>query len=102
MDSPVRLAVVGCGAVAELYHLPALLDSPDVELVAFVDPDLARARRLAERAPGADVLPGCDGLADRVDAVLLTAPNALHVPLGVPLLTAGVHLLVEKPMGRTA
>ena len=29
----LRLGVVGCGAVTELYHLPALLDSPDVELV---------------------------------------------------------------------
>jgi predicted dehydrogenase len=98
----LRLGVVGCGAVAELYHLPALLASAEVELTTFVDPDLARARRLADRAPGAAVLADCQGLADRVDAVLLTAPNALHAPLGVPLLHAGVHLLVEKPMGRTA
>lgn len=98
----LRLGVVGCGAVAELYHLPALLDSPDVELVLFVDPDLARARLLSDRAPGSAVLAACEGLADQVDAVLLTAPNALHAALGVPLLRAGVHLLVEKPMGRTA
>jgi predicted dehydrogenase len=97
----LRLGVVGCGAVAELYHLPALLESPDIALTTFVDPDLARARRLAERAPGAAVRADCAGLADQVDAVLLTAPNALHAPLGLPLLQAGVHLLVEKPMGRT-
>src|SRR5688500_5858213 len=98
----LRLGVVGCGAVAELYHLPALLDSTEVELAAFVDPDPRRARLLADRAPGARVLADCERLADQVDAVLLTAPNALHAPLGVPLLRAGVHLLVEKPMGRTA
>lgn len=99
---PLRLGVVGCGAVTELYHLPALLDSTDVELTTFVDPDLDRARRLAARAPGAEVLPSCEGLAGTVDAVLLATPNAWHAPLGVPLLSAGVHLLVEKPMARIA
>src|SRR5687768_3065184 len=99
---PLRLGVVGCGAVAELYHLPALLASTEVELVAFVDPDLARARRLADRAPGAEALTDVDQLAGRVDAVLVATPNAWHAPLGAPLLAAGVHVLVEKPMARTA
>lgn len=102
MDERLRVGVVGCGAVTELYHLPALLDADDVVLTAFVDPDLARARRLAERAPGAEALTGGDDLAGRVDAVLLATPNALHARLGVPLLEAGVHVLVEKPMARTA
>jgi predicted dehydrogenase len=49
---PVRLAVVGCGAVAERYHLPALLAEQDVVVTAFVDPSTARSRALADRVPG--------------------------------------------------
>ena len=41
----LRLGIVGCGAVTERYHLPALLPLPDLRLAAFVDPAIDRARR---------------------------------------------------------
>jgi predicted dehydrogenase len=88
--------------VAERYHLPALLASPDIRLVAFVDPALERARALAARVPGAAALGAPDELTGRVDAVLIAAPNAVHESIARPLLEAGVHVLVEKPMARTA
>lgn len=100
-DAPVRLGVVGCGAVTELYHLPALLASPDVAVAAFVDTGLERARALAARVPGAVALTSYDELAGSVDAVLLATPNASHASIGTSLLASGVHLLVEKPMART-
>jgi predicted dehydrogenase len=100
--SPLRLAVVGCGAVAERYHLPALLASPDLRIVAFADPNLERARALATRAPGAAALGSHEELPGLVDAVLIAAPNAYHERIALPLLQAGVHVLVEKPMARTA
>ena len=100
--APLRLGVVGCGAVAERYHLPALMNAPDVVITAFVDPDAERARALAARVPGAIPASEVDAVIKHLDAVLLTAPNAVHASVGVPLLQQGVHLLVEKPMARTA
>ncbi|MGY1735369.1 Gfo/Idh/MocA family protein [Geodermatophilus sp. SYSU D00684] len=100
--TPLRLGVVGCGAVTERYHLPALLAAPDVQVVAFVDPDVERAGALASRFPGAAALPGHEDLRGRVDAVLLAAPNPVHATVGAALLADGVSLLVEKPMARTA
>jgi predicted dehydrogenase len=97
----VRIAVVGCGAVAERYHLPALTASPDVELVAFVDRSDARARELAGRAGGGLVLSNHGELAGRVDAAIVAVPNALHAEVSTALLRAGVNVLVEKPMART-
>ncbi len=99
--APLRMGVVGCGAVTELYHLRALLASTEVDVVAFVDPDEDRARALAARVPGAAALSRQEDLAGQVDAVLLATPNALHASLGVPLLSGGTHVLVEKPMART-
>jgi predicted dehydrogenase len=100
-NAPVRLGVVGCGAVTELYHLPALLAASDVVVAAFVDPNLDRARTLASRVADAVALASHTELTGMVDAVLLAAPNSLHASLGAPLLADGVHLLVEKPMART-
>jgi predicted dehydrogenase len=100
-SQPLRVGVVGSGAVAERYHLPALLASADVRITAFVDPTLARARALADRAGQAVAVSSHRELPGVVDLAIVTVPNALHESVAVALLTAGVHVLVEKPMART-
>ena len=47
--TPVRIAVVGAGAIVQLAHLPSLVKMRGVELVAIVDNDAAKARALAGR-----------------------------------------------------
>ncbi|MEJ7813125.1 MAG: Gfo/Idh/MocA family oxidoreductase [Gemmatimonadaceae bacterium] len=100
--APLRLGVVGCGAVTERYHLPPLLASPDIRVVAFADPALERARALAKRAGAALALGSHEELPGKVDMALVAVPNALHEPVAIDLLSAGVHVLVEKPMARSA
>lgn len=58
VPAKLRVGIVGCGAVTERYHLPALLASPDVEVVGFADVALPRARALAEHRPGAVAVAG--------------------------------------------
>ncbi|MGH8889680.1 MAG: Gfo/Idh/MocA family oxidoreductase, partial [Acidothermaceae bacterium] len=48
MNKPVRVLVVGCGDIAVTAHLPALRQSPDVDIVAAVDVDVTR-RELVSR-----------------------------------------------------
>ena len=45
--APLRVAIVGCGAVTELFHLPVLAGHEGVTVTALVDPGLDRAKRLA-------------------------------------------------------
>ncbi|HYN22607.1 MAG TPA: Gfo/Idh/MocA family oxidoreductase, partial [Thermoanaerobaculia bacterium] len=45
----VRLAVLGCGAVAQINHLPALCASEHAEAAVVVDADAGRARAVAQR-----------------------------------------------------
>ncbi len=97
----VRVALVGCGAVAEYYHLPALLASPDVEVVAFVDPSIERAQALAARANTAPTFTSHSELPEKIDLAIVAVPNALHERVAIELLSAGVNVLVEKPMART-
>jgi predicted dehydrogenase len=100
-QKPLRLGIVGCGAVAERYHLPAIVASPEVRVVAFVDPVLSRAAAAAGRFEGAQGLSSHRDLDGRVDMAVVTAPNAWHAPIAVDLLERGIHLIVEKPMART-
>lgn len=105
MDDPnipkVRLAVVGCGAVAAIHHLPAISFSGEVEAVVLVDADEARARDLAQRFGVPEVATDYRALAGKVDAAVVALPNSLHAPVSTSLLRQGIHVLVEKPMAMT-
>jgi predicted dehydrogenase len=97
----LRVGIVGCGAVAERYHLPALAASPDVEVAACADPAIDRARALSARAGGVATADHRD-LIGLADVAIVAAPNAHHERVVVDLLAGGLHVLVEKPMARTA
>jgi predicted dehydrogenase len=98
-EKPLKIAVVGCGAMTELRHLPALVRRNDVQIAALVDSNKTRAQKLADDFLVPRVLPNHQGLLDlEVDVAILAVPNHLHAPMSVELLRAGIHLLVEKPM----
>jgi len=102
---PIRTAVVGVGHLgrnhARIYH-----EMQHVRLVAVVDTDEARAREVAARC---DARPYADIealLADPPDgclpaAVSLAVPTEHHHALARRLLSAGCHVLVEKPLARS-
>jgi predicted dehydrogenase len=96
--SKVRLAVVGCGAVAQIHHLPAIVASDRVEAAVLVDADEKRARALAERFGVSEVATDFKDLPGKVEAAVVALPNSLHAPVSIDLLRRGVHVLVEKPM----
>jgi predicted dehydrogenase len=96
--SKVRVAVVGCGAVAQIHHLPAIVASDRVEAAVLVDADEKRARALAERFGVPEVATDFRVLPGKVEAAVVALPNSLHAPVSSELLRRGVHVLVEKPM----
>ncbi len=97
-----RLAVVGCGAVAEVLHFPALKRNRLGDLAAVVDPDGNRARHWASQLGVPRVCADHRELLDLgVDGAIVTAPTPVHCEIGVDLLRAGIHVLLEKPMARS-
>ncbi|MFM8415589.1 MAG: Gfo/Idh/MocA family oxidoreductase [Planctomycetota bacterium] len=94
-----RMAVVGCGHLGTI-HARLLAGRDDVELVAVVDP-VAEARQRVAEAHGCLPLAEPHELVGRVEAVVVAAPTGLHAAVAVPLLEAGIDLLVEKPLGAT-
>lgn len=99
MARDARVAVVGCGAVAEHRHLPALVQRKDCQITALVDCNRARAEHLAKQYSVPAVLTDYRDLHRvDIDVAIVALPNYLHAPISIELLSAGIHTLVEKPM----
>jgi len=98
-DVAARVAVVGCGAIAECYHVPAVAQSAELrEGAILIDSDLSRARELAARFGIRRVASDIRNVMDDVDCAILAVPHHLHHSLGMMLLDRGVHVLCEKPL----
>jgi len=101
-----RIAVIGCGAVVERFHGPALTalaERGEVEVVALCDPDAERLASVAATFPRAKTMTSLDGVAAaRPDLALVASPAGLHAGHTIALLDAGIHVLCEKPMTATS
>ena len=94
----IRVVVVGCGAMAETVHLPALAMLPNVRVTAVVDSDLGRARALAQRFAVPSATADYRDVISLADAAIIAVPHHIHAPIAIDVLRGGVHVLVEKPM----
>ena len=95
----IRVAVIGAGRMGE-RHVRKLARNPHARLFAVVDPDLARAERLAKRH-GARAFQSPDALIGHVEAVVIATPTPSHAALGRQFLNAGISCLIEKPIAST-
>ena len=100
--STLRMAVVGCGAVSEIYHLPALGSCARAHLAVVVDADAGRAGAIAARHRDAVAVTDYRELPGKVDAAVVATPNASHADISCHLLEHGVHVLCEKPLATSS
>ncbi|MEW6673307.1 MAG: NAD-dependent epimerase/dehydratase family protein [Thermodesulfobacteriota bacterium] len=97
----LTMAIVGCGAVSERCHIPAMMTLDTVDVKFLVDNDIQRARQLANKFKIASVTDNYHDVIGGVDAAIIALPHHLHEPVGLDMLNRGVHVLVEKPMAMT-
>ena len=97
--APLRIGVVGCGAVAQVQHLPNLKSLPDeFEVAAVCDISPTLARTMAEDYQVPFHTDNYRELFEmNLDAVLLCHSDP-KTEVAVAAFQAGLHLLIEKPM----
>lgn len=98
---PVRVAVLGAGAIAQVVHLPILSRMRGVEIAAVSDRDAHTARTIADRygtrAMEAEAI--WDDASIR--AVVVCTPSHRHEENVTAALRAGKYVLCEKPLALT-
>ncbi|WP_422378635.1 Gfo/Idh/MocA family protein [Roseibium sp.] len=102
-STPLRIMILGTGNMART-HAAAFQKIPNVRLVAGVD---RRADVLAQFCADFDIPERFETLDEAIswgafDAVANVTPDAAHHPTTLALLTAGKHVLCEKPLATNA
>lgn len=97
----LRVAVAGCGEVAQIMHIPYLSElNTHFDLVAVTDVSPSVARRVAERYRVPKWYTDYKEMlaAEKPDAVVVLTSNEYHAPISIDAMKSGAHVLVEKPM----
>ena len=97
--TPVRIGVIGCGAISNQYF-NAARKFPILDIVACSDMNPAAAQKKAAEFGVGKVLSVDELLADAsVEIVLNLTIPAAHVPVALRAIEAGKHTYAEKPLG---
>lgn len=97
----LRLGIIGCGWFAS-FHVRALQRlSEQVEVVWVADPQIERARQIAERIGAPRCLADYREGLPAIDAADIIVPHHLHHEITLDCLNSGLHVLLEKPLATT-
>lgn len=96
MTQQLRAAVIGVGYLGR-FHAQKYAALPDVELVAVADAHATTAERVAKEL-NATATSDFRTLFGKVDLVSVAATTEMHFDIARECLSAGLHVLVEKPI----
>jgi len=103
MTGNIKIAIVGCGAHAQIAHIPVFTKHPQCSVLALCDPDVRKLDHLSQKY---NIPMRCQDYQEildtpQIDAVILATPNYLHAPMTIAAMKYGKHVLCENPMAVT-
>ncbi|MEN3013902.1 MAG: Gfo/Idh/MocA family oxidoreductase [Endomicrobiia bacterium] len=97
MKNRINVGVIGCGNLGQ-HHVRIYSSIPAVNLVAVVDIDKEKLKKIKHAYPYLEVTTDYQEILDKVDAISVVTPTHLHYQISKEFLLHGKHVLVEKPI----
>ena len=99
-NGPVRVGIIGSQFQADCHASAIRMIESDMTVVAVASPNATHAQTLADRFKISRVYSDYRELIKdpEIEAVTITAPNALHCEMAVAIAQAGKHVICEKPL----
>jgi predicted dehydrogenase len=100
-----RIGIVGYGLAGSVFHAPLVAATPGLAVTAIVTSNPGRQEEAAKQYPAATTFPDPAALFSRareLDAVVIATPNPTHASLAEAALDHGLHVVVDKPLARSA
>ena len=95
----MRAVVIGVGHLGK-HHARILASMPGVILSGVVDTNTGRAAQIAAEH-GTIAFGDWRDIPGGIDVAVIAVPTESHASIARPLLRAGIHTLVEKPLTQT-
>ena len=99
----IKVAVIGCGTIANNAHIPAYMANPNAEIKYFCDINKERADKAVQDYGCGEAIEDYQELLKdpEIEAVSICTPNHVHASIAIDCLRAGKNVLCEKPAART-
>ncbi|MBN2853262.1 MAG: Gfo/Idh/MocA family oxidoreductase [Clostridia bacterium] len=103
MSKKIKVAIVGCGHRSEVYASYSLKEPEKMSIVAVVDPNDIRLNRIGDKfhVSRENRFHSVEEFLEKkiiADAVINGTMDRIHHETAIPLLKAGYHMLLEKPI----
>jgi predicted dehydrogenase len=97
------VGLLGCGRIAQRFHLPILRRIAGAELVSVAEAHPQRRGSCRALVGDASRFPSHEDLleAGGIDAVVICLPPALHAQAAIASFQRGLHVYLEKPLALT-
>ena len=101
-DSTLRVGILGAGKWAASAHVPGWTRDPRAKVMVICDVERDRAKDVAGRFGIPDTADDWQAVVARpdLDVIDVVTPSRTHFELAWAALTAGKHVLCEKPVAR--
>jgi predicted dehydrogenase len=96
-NAGLHVAIVGCGYWGS-KHVRVLSATAGVDKITLVEQNAAIGHAMHSAFPATRVCTSLDEVLPHVDAVVVATPPQTHAVLAMKALSAGKHVLVEKPL----
>ncbi len=102
-NAPIKLGFLGGGMISQVAHLPFYLSDSRCEVVCICESRPSLVEALAPRVGAARIIKQEAALFEHpdVEAIVLSVPRPATGPLTLAALSAGKHVLAEKPMAHS-
>jgi predicted dehydrogenase len=95
----IRIGVMGCGAVADYGHVPAIKSNAGLSLVSVFDPQSKRALGMQQKFAIPQAYVDAEKFFNSgIDAVAVTSSAPAHLENVLMAARHGKHVLCEKPL----
>ena len=102
-NDKIKVAVIGCGTIANSAHIPSYMANDTCEIKYFCDIIPERADAAVEKYGCGKAIYDYHEILDdpEIEAVSVCTPNMAHPTISIDFLRAGKNVLCEKPAART-
>ena len=94
----LKIAIIGCGAVARIGHIPAALGHDKIKISTLIDKKESYVKELAKELQIKKYSTDYKEIINDIDAAIIATPPSSHALIAKELIQNQKHILLEKPM----